>query len=130
MWEHISDLEGRYYEDLVDNPGETWEEFLAKEGDGDRDLPPPTTAVRTRQLSLGLTQLRQDEDSLQQVFYLPDLEQETDGLDLMQDFAPRSLPQIASERSTISLTPRAAAASQAQNVESYGIKSLRNPLEA
>jgi len=37
VWESITDFEGRYYADLVNNPGETPEEFLAKEGG---ELPP------------------------------------------------------------------------------------------
>lgn len=48
-WEPISDFEGRYYEDLVNNPGETPEEFLAKEGGG--ELPDglmPATVANAR----------------------------------------------------------------------------------
>lgn len=64
-----------YYADLVNNPSERPEEYLEKQRQ-DAAEAEEGAAARSRRTSL------------QQIFHLPDLEQETDGLDLMQDFAP------------------------------------------
>ena len=144
VWEPISDFEGRYYEDLVDNPGETPEEFLAKVGGGD-ELPPgllpavPAGArragwpMRTAQRAPGPRGQMLEEadwDGPKQVFTLPDLEQETDGLDLLQDFAPGA----RGASGTASQAPPAAAArrrgAQQGEDEGYAMHSLRNAFEA
>jgi len=150
VWEPISDFEGRYYADLIANPGETPEEFLAKEGHG--KLPPgllpavPNGEVenfgvagerdgawarrygRRAQGMHGQILEENDWNGPKQMFRVPDLEQETDGLDLMQDFSPLhshpSPPQPAN-----GLAGKSRVAPQDED-EGYAMHSLRNAFEA
>ena len=76
-----------YYADLVNNPGERPEEYLEKQRQIEAEAAEAEqgAAARSRRTSL------------QQVFHVPDLEQETDGLDLMQDFAPGAASMAVAE---------------------------------
>jgi hypothetical protein len=140
-WEPISDLEGRYYEDLVNNPGETPAEFMQKVGEiGElpRGLLPaaPTGAISSISGAKspriqGLKQVDEDaDDDIKQMFHIPDLEQETDGLDLMQDFAPARHGEEQSPVDNSSKEAPADAASSQPVDEGYVMHSLRNAFEA
>ena len=141
VWEPISDLEGRYYEDLANNPGETPAEFMQKVGEiGElpRGLLPaaPTGPVSSISAAKnpriqGLKQVDEDaDDDIKQMFHIPDLEQETDGLDLMQDFAPARHGEEKSPVDNANKEAPADAASSQPVDEGYVMHSLRNAFEA
>jgi hypothetical protein len=73
-----------YYADLVNNPAERPEEYLEKQRQIEAEVSEAAQAAEAEQGAAA----RSRRTSLEQVFHVPDLEQETDGLDLMQDFAP------------------------------------------
>ena len=160
VWEPISDFDGRYYADLIANPGETPEEFLAKEGHG--ELPPGllpagenggvenlglagarhgtwarrygrrAPGVHRSRRTTGTGQMLEENDwnGPKQTFRVPDLEQETDGLDMMQDFAPQALQaQPAPPQPANGLAGKLRVAPRDEN-EDFTMHSLRNAFEA
>jgi hypothetical protein len=186
-WEPISEQEGRYYEDLIDNPGETFQDFLQKEQGSQQQASAAASPDRTRMQGLrasddftvspefedeaaggvdkmlnlmslpsfqdvrtlqgaassaaaakdtrvqlqGLREVDPDADpDVKQMFYVPDLEQETDGLDLMQDYAPRSSRAHASATTTSLSKATPERESSRKSKEGYAMHSLRSAFEA
>jgi len=121
-WVGSSSGGGGYYADLVENPDERPEEYAEKQRQAAEqaaasDAEPPSASPAARARRTGL----------RQIFHIPDLEQETDGLDLMQDFAPDA-PSLAAEAPAPAVVP----STRADNGddESYAMHSLRNAFEA
>jgi len=79
----------RYMRDLEKNTGETAEDFLEKEAAAAALPSVPASSFSTDRVQ-GLQQMSDEDDwdGPKQMFHVPDLEQETDGLDMMQDYAP------------------------------------------
>ena len=79
----------RYMRDLEKNKGETAEDFLEKEAAAAALPFVPASSFSTARVQ-GLQQMSDEDDwdGPKQMFHVPDLEQETDGLDMMQDYAP------------------------------------------
>jgi len=116
----------RYMEDLKENPGESAEEFLEKEADAAAPPSIPASSFATAPRVQGLRQMSEDDDwdGPKQMFHVPDLEQETDGLDMMQDYAPAHV-QIKRSATHKKAIAQAAHASRKSD-ETYEMHSLRN----